>query len=306
MSVSQRWRNRAESYRPSDDDAFVPRHHEIHLLVGAGSDNTARRFVEEHHYSGSLPNSSSYRFLLIDTRRPSWGDEQGVVGVAAFGMPAGPRVLQSSFGFLDSPKDQSCELTRLVLLDEVRKHGESWFVARCMEHLRRHTDMRGIVSFSDPVPRIDAVGQVYKPGHVGIVYQALNACYTGRSRPRWAWYRDNGDLVHERDLTKVRAVCFPGCCTRKKRGSGKSTSGAWGAVERLVSWGARRPSPERECLHDWLDENLPLIASRRRHGGNHRYLWGLNRATRKALRRMDGSLAYPKTPDSPLVNGGAR
>ena len=34
---------------------------------------------------------------------------------------------------------------------------------------------RGIVSFSDPNPRYDDDGRLTMPGHLGIVYQALNA-----------------------------------------------------------------------------------------------------------------------------------
>jgi len=39
-----------------------------------------------------------------------------------------------------------------VLLDSVPGNGETWFLARCFEQLRT-SDLIGVVTFSDPVPR---------------------------------------------------------------------------------------------------------------------------------------------------------
>ena len=55
------------------------------------------------------------------------------------------------------------ELGRLVLLDEVPGNGESWFIARCFELLRRE-GIVGVLSFSDPVPRTTADGRKVLPG----------------------------------------------------------------------------------------------------------------------------------------------
>ena len=38
--------------------------------------------------------------------------------------------------------------------------------------------------FSDPLPRTRADGTVVMPGHLGTIYQAANAVYTGRGTPR--------------------------------------------------------------------------------------------------------------------------
>jgi hypothetical protein len=40
------------------------------------------------------------------------------------------------------------------------------------------------VVFSDPVERRRADGTVIMPGHVGVIYQASNAVYTGRGTAR--------------------------------------------------------------------------------------------------------------------------
>ena len=272
----QRWRDGRDSYRPADDERFEPSKHEVVLLPGDGD---VAPFVVKHHYARSCPNSGRFRFGLFDTSRPSWGEnDEGLVGVAVFGSPAGPKVLSSSFPFLGRESSQTAaELQRLVLLDEVLKNAESWFVARCFRELRQHA-VEACVSFSDP----DA-------GHVGCVYQALNAHYTGRSKAAWSWYLPGGNKINRRDLTKVQASCP--CC-----GSGASASGAQGAMDRVVSWGA--PAPLRgQCRRAWLSAALPRIAARRRHGGNHRFVWGLNKASKRGLRQLHGEIdssVYPK------------
>lgn len=285
--LSQRWRNGRDSYRPADDERFEPRHYEVALVT---RDADVRPFVARHHYSASLPNSGRYRFVLVDNRLPA---DERVVGASVFGSPSGPSVLSAAFPFLTSPNQEAAELQRLVLVDEVRKNGESWFVSQCFRTLKL-AGLEAVVSYSDPSPRWDADGVVVMPGHVGCVYQALSAWYTGRARARWSWYvAESGHQINERDLTKVRAKCP--CC-----GSGKSADGGLGAVERLVGWGARRPK-RGECFRSWLAAVLPTLGERRRHGGNHRYVWGIAKAARKGLVRLhDGqpdSTTYPKTID---------
>lgn len=279
--MSQRWRERRAFYRPADDDRFEPARHEVVPVTSV--EPYARPFVEGHHYSGTLPNSTRFAFLLLDMHR--------VVGVATFGSPSGPTVLESAFPFLGHGSREASELQRLVLLDSVRKNGESWFVARCFAALR-DLDQEAVVSFSDPVARLDAEGNEVKPGHVGHVYQALGAWWTGRSKPSWTWVRRDGSPINRRDLTKVSASCP--CC-----GTGNSTSGASGTVARLVGWGAVAPK-SGECLHEWLEKALPTIACPRRHGGNHRYVWGLTRASKRGLQQLHGPVdhtVYPKASD---------
>jgi hypothetical protein len=54
---------------------------------------------------------------------------------------------------------------------------ESWFLGQCAR-LAASTGLRGLVMFSDPIPRRRADGTVVMPGHVGVIYQASNAIYT--------------------------------------------------------------------------------------------------------------------------------
>ena len=133
------------------------------------SDKVAKAFVVEHHYSGSYPAARERVGLYRGAQ---------LVGVAVFSIPAQPKALD----VLPGERETCVELGRFVLLDEVAANGESWFLARCFE-LLRGLGYTGVVSFSDPVPRVVA-GEVLFGGHVGRVYQATNASYLGRSAAR--------------------------------------------------------------------------------------------------------------------------
>jgi len=75
------------------------------------------------------------------------------------------------------PYAESLELGRLVLGDEVPANGESWFVGQVFRQAAL-AGVRGVVSFSDPMPRAAADGTTITPGpYVGTIYQALNAVY---------------------------------------------------------------------------------------------------------------------------------
>ena len=103
------------------------------------------------------------------------------VGGPEYAVPVDAAVLTTPFPGLE-PYVESIELSRLVLLDEVPFNAESWFVARCHHELAL-CGIRGVVSFSDPLPRHRSDGTAVMPGHVGTVYQALSFRYT-RSAPR--------------------------------------------------------------------------------------------------------------------------
>ncbi len=58
--------------------------------------------------------------------------------------------------------------------------------------------VRGLVMFSDPLPRTRADGAVVMPGHVGTIYQAANSVYTGRSTPRTLTLLPDGTVFSDR------------------------------------------------------------------------------------------------------------
>ncbi|MCL4499209.1 MAG: hypothetical protein M1335_03070, partial [Chloroflexi bacterium] len=186
--MNQRWRNGRASYRVPDE-VIQTREYEI---VAMATEREVRAFITAHHYLRSLP-PSRFRFGLYR--------HEELVGAAVFTYPVNDRTITNVFG---CPAIEGAELGRLVLLDEVPGNGESWFVAECLRRLRR-IGLAGVVSFSDPVPRSTAAGEIVTPGHIGTVYQALNAVYLGRSSPRTLRLLGDGTVLSDRTLQKLRA-----------------------------------------------------------------------------------------------------
>jgi hypothetical protein len=255
---NQRWRDRRDSYRPAGE-TIKPTEYEVAPIA---DDGTAKAFVLGHHYSGSYP-AARYRFGLY--RR---GERGELVGVAVFSHPCSDRVLTNVF---PGEALESAELGRFVLLDSVPGNGETWFLARCFEGLRRE-GLIGIVSFSDPVPRATSDGAVVFPGHIGTIYQAHNAIYLGRATPRTLRLLPDGTVLSDRAVQKIRA---------KERG--------WRyAVELLERHGADAPDDD---LAGWLNLWSGRLTRRVRHPGNHKFAWSLHPTARRQLAL---SLPYPK------------
>ncbi|SFQ74537.1 hypothetical protein SAMN05421810_11811 [Amycolatopsis arida] len=119
-----------------------------------------------------------------------------------------------------------------------------------------------------------------KPGHLGIVYQALNFDYLGRSTRRTLTLLPDATVLTARTQAKV---------TGGERGRN-------GVVARLVTLGAAPPHPG-EDLAQWLATALRAIGARRQHHpGNHRYAIRLGRTrgerTRTTIVMATGP--YPK------------
>lgn len=136
-----------------------------------------KAFVREHHYSHSCHNGPM-----------CWGlfDGDDMIGVCAFATPNSENVRASIFG--KGYENEVTELHRLVILDVTPANTESWFVSRALKGLaRERPQYKGVVSFADTTE-----------GHVGTIYQALNAIYYGMSSPA-RFYRDaEGRLRHPR------------------------------------------------------------------------------------------------------------
>ena len=70
--------------------------------------------------------------------------------------------------------DVTWELARLWLRDELPKNSETWFIARCIKHVRmEHQEVKVLVSYADPTV-----------GHEGTIYKAGNWTYEGLSAKR--------------------------------------------------------------------------------------------------------------------------
>ncbi|MEU4244275.1 hypothetical protein [Actinoplanes sp. NPDC026619] len=210
----------------------------------------AKAFCLTHHYARSWP-AARLRYGMIDR------DTGGLCGLIVLGVPMHHAVLTGPFPLLE-PYRQSLELSRVTLLDTVAPNGESWLITQA---LRRAAEfgVRGVVAFADPVPRWRETphGRVLvKPGHIGGLYQACSALYTGLATPRTLIMLPDATVLTARAAAKLTA----------------GERGARGVTARLLALGATPPHPGRHPAA-WLQHALAEIgATRIRHPGNHRYL----------------------------------
>ena len=269
-SGCQRWRTGRDSYRPAGE-VIDPDDYEVRPLGTVGD---ARRFVETHHYSRAWV-ADRFRFGMFHRR------DGELVGVAVFSTPAHPNVIQNWFPAFEDWR-LGVELGRFVLLDKVPGNGETWFLARCRTYLRA-AGIKGIVSFADPMPRTLADGSVIFAGHVGTIYQASNAVLAGRGRGQTLRLFADGTSFHRRNRGKILGL----------------QAGWRGAVSELVGRGAFSfgdlETGTRAERASWLESAIAAVTRPLRHPGNLRYLWGLDKRTRRSLPPTD---AYPKAPDA--------
>jgi hypothetical protein len=240
-----------------------------HASVQPIDEATAKAFTVRHHYAGTYP-AARYRTGLFVQGKFA---REHLVGVAVFSVPPHQAIIPKYFPGLEP--NAGAALGRLVLLDDVAANAESWFVARAFRLVREDLKLDGILSYSDPVERIDAAGNVVKRGHVGTVYQALNAWYRGLSRAQLMVLSRDGRVVDKRALSKLR----------------NEEVGAGYAYKQLRELGA----PERRPFEGGAGYVARALAEggfrRQRHPGNHTYTWWLgDRARRPAWQAMP----YPK------------
>lgn len=274
--LTQRWHHRSSRWRRTTEGGFNPDQFHATPVDAA----TAREFTLTHHYSSSWP-SVTRQFGLYDIE----ADSPSLVGIAAYGVPMSRGVLTLPFPTLD-PYRESLELSRLVLREEVPANAESWFCARTFTALAQ-LGVRGIVAFSDPVPRWrtsrSGVRELIKPGHCGIVYQALGFHHLGLGTPR--------TLVLLPDATSLPARAIAKVVGRER--------GAGGVIRRLVALGAEPPADAAD-RSEWIHAALAAIgATKVRHPGNHRYAVRIGR-TRSERARVTIALPphpYPKPAD---------
>jgi hypothetical protein len=256
----QRWLWKRDKYVPPST-RIKPSEYDVVPIAG---DNEARRFVEQHHYSGSYPAAREriglYRFGEL-------------VGVAVFSVPMHEQVILSCIGGIGF--NDAVELGRFVLRDEVPANGETWFLARCYALLREKA-YKAVVGYSDPFPRTTAEGRTIFAGHIGTIYQASNAAYVGRSTNRTLKLLPDATVFNNRAHQKIRAgeVGWTSC------------------VKKLTAFGADSISADadRPAREAWLALWLPRLTRSLKHPGNFKYVWLLNQASQLT----QPQLPYPK------------
>lgn len=269
LSLCQRWKRGREYYRPGRETIRV-REYGIDIV----SDRKARHFIAEHHYAPNSPPQT----LSVGLFRKVGVTESRLVGIARFSVPMNQHAVPKHTG---QEPGHGCELGRLVLLDEVPGNGESYFLARAMRVLRQERpNIRAVVSYCDPVARYRQDGTLFKRGHIGICYQALNARHVGRAKPRTLLMTRSGHVLSERSVSKFK---------HRERGEAY-------AYRQLLKAGC----PERNLGEDrevYLERALREGGVvRQRHPGNLVYCWAVGSARdRKVARsRMPPAQIYPK------------
>lgn len=257
----QRWREGCASLRPARETIRATSYDVAPIASAA----VAKAFVERHHYAGTA-SPPAHRYGLYHH-----GD---MVGVALFGPPASMNAHRKVFPKLVTT--EAVTLGRLVLLDEVPGNGESFFVAQCFEKLAE-VGVDAVESCADPQPRTREGGELVHRGHLGIVYQATNGQYIGRTNPATLRLFPDGTVLSNRSQGKV---------VRGEQGAGY-------AEDQLVRWGAT-PLEPGEDAEAWLDLWRGRLTRKMRHYGNHRYIWCLNRRRRRDVMRTHAALPYPK------------
>jgi len=244
----QRWRKRRAVFVPPTD-LFDPSRAEVALI----SESDGRAFVTSHHYSRSWP-AARFRVGLFQ-KLPL--QESKLVGVAVFGVGTQPLAVEKYLGVAGNA---GIELSRFVLLDEVKFNSESWFLGRCFRLLREKLpEVRGVMAYADPLPYTDGEGRVTKVGHRGGIYRAFNALHKGTSLPRTIRLSPQGLVVSERSISKIR----------------QGHRGADYAYEDLLRLGAP-PRRSDEDAGDYVRRVLAEGPFRvMRHPGKHVFTWGL-------------------------------
>ncbi len=135
-------------------------------------------FVKEHHYSHGHHRAPKPCIAAYEGGR--------LIGVLMFCTPASEAVRAKVFG--PEFKDRVIELHRLVMLDEAPKNSESALIGASLKLLMKtHPEKRAVISFADPTE-----------GHRGVIYQATNFVYTGKSAPATFYLDASGRLHHPR------------------------------------------------------------------------------------------------------------
>ena len=139
----------------------------------------ARPFVEQWHYSHNTNGiSQRYCFGLFD------GDI--MIGVSIYAYIAMSKVWKK----YREREEDVIELRRLCCIDDAPKNTESYFIARTIDWLKRNSTAKIIVSYADPMY-----------GHKGIVYQASNFTYVGRtSKGRVIRDHTTNKLYHDKTI----------------------------------------------------------------------------------------------------------
>jgi len=145
--------------------------------------NIAKSLIIKNHYSHKW-SSCRYAIGLFDGLN--------LIGVAIYGFPVGRQTVKSITFSLEN--NEVLELTRLWLIDEAPKNSESYFLGKTFQWLRKNTNIKVLISYSDPMQ-----------DHLGVIYQATNWLYQGNNTMLIKGYlhKINGQIMHPRTVVAL-------------------------------------------------------------------------------------------------------
>ena len=137
----------------------------------------AKEIILRNHYLHSLPGGTQMTFGVFLGQR--------LLGALALGV--GPF---NAYRLVEGAAPTDClTLSRLWLSEELPKNSESRALGVVLRSLRRHTDLKFLLSYADPAQ-----------GHLGIIYQATGWIYTGLSQAMPLYDLGDGQIRHSRSL----------------------------------------------------------------------------------------------------------
>ena len=137
----------------------------------------AKELIQRNHYLHSLPGGTMLCFgIFLD---------ESLLGAMTLG--AGP---YQAYHLVEGATRKDClVLTRLWLSDELPWNSESRVIGIVARLVRRHTDVKFIISYADPAA-----------GHVGGIYQSVGWLYIGFSYAMSLYDLGDGIARHSRSV----------------------------------------------------------------------------------------------------------
>jgi hypothetical protein len=132
--------------------------------------------------------------------------QNNLVGAAVFGHSEGNAETGAIFKPPFNTKDDSRELLRLVLADDLPPNSGSRFLGYCTQWLRHETELNGLLSYADPEQKNPLTGE----RHDGKVYRAQNWLYTGRQEQGSRRLVVNGQEYSGKSVTENFGTCSVG------------------------------------------------------------------------------------------------
>ena len=137
----------------------------------------AKEAIVRHHYLGSMPGGTQLALGVMSGEH--------LVGVMTLGVGA-----KNGHKMVEGAKSgDALTLTRLWIAEEMPKNTGSKILGMATRSLRRHTDVKFVITYADP-----------GHDHRGVIYQAGNWTYIGTSEPSPLYDLGDGVPRHSRTV----------------------------------------------------------------------------------------------------------